>query len=455
MAKRLNDGAVYEQIKLTDSAVHTLKPHATKRRIILDTGAESLYLVIQPRPSGGRSWMMRFRRWRGGPIGKMVIGPLARRGYNTPVTPVIGSPLSLRAARRLAADLLHQKASGTDLIVDHRARRHRQRAEAVDRSANSFPAALRDYVDQHLRRNVRRWREIARVLGLDYPIDGNGEPTLVRGGLAQRWADRAVGDIDEHEIYAAIEEARRTSIPGITARATGPSEGRARTLARSLSSLFGWLKERRKIETKPAIDIPKPPKDRDRVLDTREIRALWHAVDRVNAPFAGVVRLLLLSGCRRDELADLQWSEIAEDGEQFTIPSSRTKNQRPHVVPLSALARSIIAAQPRRADCPFVFTIDGKKPIAGFSGFKRRLDALMPTGVAAFRIHDLRRTAATHMAEMGERTDVIEAALNHVSGARGGIIGIYNRATLLPERRDALARWAQRVQEIVGKRGRS
>ena len=437
MAKRQNDAAVYERIRLTDAAVHKLKPDAKRRRIILDTGVKSsLYLVIQPRPSGAKSWMMRFRRRPGGPIGKIVIGRLARRGYETSDAPVIGSPLSLAAAHRLASNLLHQKASGGDPIADHKAAKHRRQAEITDRDANSFAAAARSYIDEHARAHTRRWRETARVLGLVYA--GDGSVTLARGGLAARWADRAVGDIDAHDIHAAIGESRRSAL----------------VLARVLSHMFTWLVRNRRIEVKPSIHVPSPPRARDRVLDAGEIKAMWRAAEHVSAPYAAVIRVLLLTGCRLREISDLRWGEIAEDGKQISIPGNRTKNHRAHLVPLAPLARSIIAAQPRRSGCDFVFTTDGRKPIQRFSSWKAKLDALMP-GVSAWRVHDLRRTAVTHMMESGEQPHVVETTIGHAGGHRAGVAGVYNRAVLMLEPRRALERWARRVQAIVSGRGRS
>jgi integrase len=419
--------------KLTTAAVRNLRP-TNKRRVIRDSGGQSLYLVIQS--SGSKSWMMRFRRPDGRP-GKLFLGPVDMSGRKTSgEPPVIGAPLSLVSARWLAADVQDQRSRGADPIADNKARKHRRRAEIVERSANSFAAAARSYIDEHASRHTRRWRETARVLGLVYAGDGSVTPT--RGGLAARWADRAVASIDAHDIHAAIDESRRSAL----------------VLARVLSHMFTWLVRNRRIDVKPSIHVPSPPRARDRVLDAGEIKAMWRAAERVSAPYAAVIRLLLLTGCRLREISELRWDEIAADGKMISIPGARTKNHRAHLVPLAPLARDILTAQPRRADCAFVLTTDGRKPIQRFSTWKKRLDALMP-GVARWRVHDLRRTAATHMGEMGERTEVIEAALNHASGARGGIIGVYNRATLLPERKAALEKWARRVQAIVSGRGRS
>jgi integrase len=119
-----------------------------------------------------------------------------------------------------------------------------------------------------------------------------------------------------------------------------------------------------------------------------------------------------------------------------------------HVVPLSPLVRELIASVPGNGE--LVFTTDGRSPVSVGSKIKRRLDQVM--NIPPWRLHDLRRTFVTGLAELGIRPDVIELAVNHISGLRGGIAGVYNRSELLPERRAALERWATHVQELVGAR---
>ena len=435
---------------LTVAAVRNARP-GDKRKLIRDGDGRSLYLVVQP--SGFKSWMMRFRRPNGRP-GKLFLGPV-RFDDVASGAPVIGTPLSLTAARRLAQSVLDERRQdrGRDHVAEQRAAKHRQRAAIVERTVNSFTAAAQSYIDEHARpKPVRHWREIARVLGLVYAADGS--VTLARGGLAERWSDRAIGDIDAADLHTVIEEAKRAGIPGTAARVAGASESRARVLARALSGMFTWLADNRRIATKPPIRIPKPPRARERVLNEAEIKAVWRAADRVNGQYGAVIRLLLLTGCRLREISELRFDEIAQDGKMISLPGTRTKNHRAHLVPLAPMAREILAVQPRVANCPYVFTTDGKVPIAGFSLWKRQLDAAMP-GVAPWCVHDLRRTAVTRMVEIGVQPHVVELIVNHVSGTRRGVAGVYNLAEMMPERKVALERWAKRVHAIVNKRGRS
>jgi hypothetical protein len=160
--------------------------------------------------SGHKAWQMRFRRPDGRP-GKITLGPFERSGRELTGDPQIGQPLTLQAARQLAATVHRDRALGHDVVADHRARRHRQRTEIEERAANTFGAAVRAYIAEYARPKTRNWLETARLLGLRY-VDG--EPEEAKGGLAQRWADRPVAGIDAHDIWSVIDEARRVAIPG-------------------------------------------------------------------------------------------------------------------------------------------------------------------------------------------------------------------------------------------------
>jgi integrase len=156
----------------------------------------------------------------------------------------------------------------------------------------------------------------------------------------------------------------------------------------------------------------------------------------------------MLTAQRRDEIANLRWSEIDYDKALITLPGERTKNGRAHDVPLSPLALEVLSTQPRIIGREFVFAERGR----GFSGWSRskeRLDNKIK--IEPWTLHDLRRTAATRMADIGIQPHVIEAALNHISGHKSGVAGIYNRSTYAPERRAALEQWANHIKIILAK----
>ena len=200
---------------LTAAAVQKYAPHPGKRRIIRDAGARSLFLIITP--SGHKSWLMRFRT-TGGRIGKLVLGPVDLSGRELTGDPAVGQPLTLAAARQLAAEVLRQRALGHDPVADHKARKLRQRAAVQEAASNTFGAAARDFIEKYASQRVRRWKEQARLLGL--------QPTgeVIPGGLAQRWADKPLAQIDGHDIHAIVADTRERGAPGLERRTSGPTE---------------------------------------------------------------------------------------------------------------------------------------------------------------------------------------------------------------------------------------
>jgi integrase len=235
-----------------------------------------------------------------------------------------------------------------------------------------------------------------------------------------------------------------------------------------LSKFFSWLLAQRTIEKNPCdgIERPKPPRPRDRVLTDDEVRWLWMACDQVSEPFGPLLKLLLVTGQRREEVARMRRAELSADGTSWLLSPARTKNKRPHEVPLSPLARQIISGARQIVDEPvFVFTTTGRTPVSGFSRIKRRVDAAMlacarsevedaaldPNSVTlpAWRIHDLRRTVATGLQRLGVPMPVTEKVLNHVSGSHSGIAGVYQRHEYASEKRAALEAWANLLTMIV------
>ena len=221
--------------------------------------------------------------------------------------------------------------------------------------------------------------------------------------------------------------------------------------------LFSWLVEHREIAGNPAIGMYKPnaPPAHDRMLSEVEIKWFWQVCDRLGEPFAPLLKLLLLTGCRRGEIAGMMHSELSEDVTICTVPGARMKNGRQHVVYLPPLAPEIIAAVPRvEGNAGYLLTTTGKSPVSGWSKIKRRLDTAMlalaradrgaDAAVREWRLHDLRRTCATNMAELGIPPHIIEVALIHISGHKAGVAGIYNRAEHSAERKNFGPRTSRR-----------
>jgi integrase len=231
--------------------------------------------------------------------------------------------------------------------------------------------------------------------------------------------------------------------------ASGPiARNRVRS---SLSAFFNWAVREGLLDTNPVTGTARADEcgSRDRVLSQEELAELWAALPQ--SGFGEIVRLLILTGQRREEIGRLRWSEVDLDRSLIVLPPERTKNLRQHEVQLSTQARAIIERRPKRKGRDFIFGT-GEAGFSGWSKSKERFDkALLAKRKAAdrrakplpsWRLHDLRRTAATQMAELGVQPHIIEAVLNHVSGHKAGVAGIYNRAKYLPEMASALQKWA-------------
>ena len=424
--------------QLTAAAVQRLRPGKVRREI-RDGGCPGLYLVIQ---SGGhRSWALRFRR-PGGKPAKLTLGPADLTGLEAEGEPVLGAPLTLASARKLATDLHRQRALGKDVI----AVRHRERLERVAHSGKTFAAAAADYIEQYAMRRTRGWWDRARLLGLRPTAEGNGLE-LIPKGLADRWRDCPIAEIDGDDIHLIVDEVRERGVPGLERRAEGPSESQARAMFAGLSKMFAWLIEKRRLGVNPCRGVARPAalKARDRVLTDAELVAFWRATDTERVEFGALLKLLLLTGCRLNEVAGMRRAELSDDGATWIIPGERTKNARAHLVPLSPLVRELIAGVGTDGD--LVFTTNGTTPVSGWWKIKNRLDATMK--IPPWRLHDLRRTAATGMAEIGIAPHIVEAVLNHVSGSRAGVAGTYNRAAYAGEKKAALERWTAHVEGLI------
>jgi integrase len=430
---------------LTAASVARLKADA-QRREVLDGACQGLYLVIQP--TGVKSWAMRFRR-PDGRQGKLTLGRVdfTSRESSSSAEPVIGAPLTLGAARRLALSLQHQRAVGRDVIAAAK----RAKADRKGLAANTFASAAADFIEQYAMRKTRGWRETARLVGLR--ADEEGALKLIPNGLVERWSERAITDIDGDDIYGVVEETRERGVPGAERRAQGPTDSRAVAMYAALSKMFSWLLSKRRLNQNPCAGVARPaaPGARDRVLSNAELVAFWRAASAERGEFATVLKLLLLTGQRLNEVAGMRRAELSDDFSVWTIPSERTKNRRAHVVPLPPFSREILAAVPASGE--LVFTTNGAVPITVGDRVKERLDAQMKLSYP-WRFHDLRRTAATGMAEIGIQPHIVEAVLNHVSGHRAGVAGIYNRAAYAAEKKAALELWAAHVERLIsGGRG--
>jgi integrase len=240
----------------------------------------------------------------------------------------------------------------------------------------------------------------------------------------------------------------------------------ANRLLGNLKLVFKWAVEANKLTASPISDLDKPAaeRSRDRVLTDDELVAVWNGCAKLSKAHCGAIRLMLLTGARRSEAAGLRRSEL-KDGE-WRLQAKRSKNGLPHIWPLPALGIEVVESVDQIDDGDAVFTFDGETPVNGWSKVKARLDRKIGEARAEaagekyapathdlprWTLHDLRRSLVTHMVEdLDIRPDVVEAVINHVSGAsRSGVAGTYNRAKLIPKRKNALQAWADRIRELA------
>jgi integrase len=386
--------------RLTTRFLETVKPG--KARVeYRDSLLPGLCLVVQP--TGTRSFAVRYR------IGRRT------RKYTIPgVYPAI----DLKTGRDLGAKALRAVAEGRDP--------GREKLEARESAPDTIAAVVRQFVTMHCMRvnRPRTARETQRLLEDVLP----------------RWRGRLASSITRRDVLDLLDHYVQSGRPST-----------ANHVYRAVRKMFSWAVERDILVASPCagIKLPSPEQSRDRVLSDDEIRAVWQAANKLGGNFGALVKLLILTGQRRDEVAGMRWSEINLDARLWGIARERVKNNKPHDVPLIESVIAILTALPRIAGSDFVLTTTGKAPSTSYSKGKRRLDALLPPDMQPWRLHDLRRTLASGMARLGVHLPVIEKILNHLSGSFGGIVGVYQRHDFADEKRIALQRWSDHVGQLV------
>ncbi len=275
-------------------------------------------------------------------------------------------------------------------------------------------------------------------------------PGLVRGAEVKSAIERGliprIGDVP-------IVDLRKRHVRGLTdALVAKGKPGAAYKVYETAKRIMNWALEyydedEIEIEVSPWANLKPPVKKtpRSRALKDAEMKALWPAWDMAGYPFGPMLKLLLLTGQRRSEVAGLAWGEVDLEKAEWVIPAERSKSRREHIVPLSDMAVAILEGLPHFNGGDFIFsTTSGRVPVSGFSKAKSRADT--SSGIAAWRIHDLRRTCRTRLAELGVPEIVSERVLNH---APRGLAAVYNVFEYREEKRDALQRWANRLRDLT------
>jgi len=397
----------------TTKGVEAIKPDPAKRLEKPDLAFSGLYLVVQP--SGAKSWALRYR-FAGKPA-KLTLGRW----------PVMG----VADARAAATAALEEVEHGRNPAVAKKAAKADLR-EAQLTERDKVKTLIELFDKWHLSK-LKGAAEVRRALN-KYVV--------------AKWGDRDIHEITKRDVIDLLDR--------IVDNGHGYMANRVLAYA---GKFFNWCVERDVLVRSPADGVRPPAKEtaRERVLSDDEIRWFWQACDKIGTPFGQFGKMLLLTGQRRDEVAGLSYAEI--DGDLWRLPAERVKNGRAHDVPLSTAALDVLATLPVIGKSAYVFTTTGLGPIKGYSRAKARLDAAMaeiaanergePVEIKSWRFHDLRRSTATGMQKLHIATPVVEAALNHVSGSRAGIVGTYQRHDYASEKRQALEAWGCFVTELV------
>jgi integrase len=387
---------------LTALAIEKAKP-GTARREIPDGLLRGMYLVVQP--SGVKSWAVRYRH----------------RGVSRKLTLGAWPAIDLATARNLGAKALRRVAEGADPAAEKQDTKRLTVADSVE-------AIIADYIGRHVRQQ-RTARETERILKRE---------------VEQLWKGHRIQDISKRDIISLIDAIEQRGAP-IMAR---------RTFA-IVRAMFSWCLDKDILSASPCAGLRPPgePRFRDRVLTDAELTRVWRAADVIGPPYGPQLKLLMLTGCRRAEIADLRWTEVDIEGRTIRLPRERCKNDTAHEVPLSDQTLAVLESIPRgRTELVFP-SATGRTSTAKFSKAKSLLDAVIAKDgggdMPAWVVHDLRRTVASGLARLGINLPVIEKVLNHSSGSFAGIVGVYQRHSFADEKRAALEAWGRFVTTLV------
>ncbi|HEX4952929.1 MAG TPA: tyrosine-type recombinase/integrase [Thermoanaerobaculia bacterium] len=292
------------------------------------------------------------------------------------------------------------------------------------RKAPTVAMAVDEYIERYAKRHQRSWRNTQRVLHKDIvPVIGH----------------RKLADIKRRDISLLVE--------GIVGRGAPQSANQALGMMRHL---FRWAAREELLEIDPCFGVqqPAPYTTRDRNLSPAEIRLVWSALDEELPVLSGGLRLMLLLGQRGNEVRRMRWADL--NGDLWTIPAEHSKSGRAHLVPLSESAREEIESHRGRSQTWVLPSPDGDFPVSRTTSSRLTQRVASAHGMARWTAHDLRRTVASQLAEMGVEEFVIQRILGH---AYSTVTATYNRYSYLAEKRAALEKWGQRLMEIVGAEG--
>ncbi|MBN4097037.1 site-specific integrase [Methylobacterium sp. OT2] len=397
-------------MRLTKATIGALEISPGKtERIVFDDALPGF--GIRLRAGGKRTWIVQYR-----------VGTKHRR-----VTLANAAALDPEEARKRAREILAKVQLGGDPQTE--------KVQARARAAITLSGVTADYLQL---------------------VETRLRPTSY--AEAERYLRRYLAPLHDAPVHSVGRREVASWLNGVAAQHGPHAANRGRTC---LSALFTWAMRQGIVETNPVTATGKAVEEtsRTRVLTAGEISEIWRACR--DDDHGRIVKLLLLTGQRRNEVGGMRWCEIDKESEVWRLPAERTKNGLPHDVPLSGAVREILETVPRRAGREFLFG-ESAGSYQGWSRAKTSLDKRInetriwmhgrnTQGISPWRIHDLRRTVVTHMNEnLGVLPHVVEAVVNHITGpARMGVAGVYNRATYATEKTAALENWSEYIRQII------
>lgn len=397
-------------MKLKAATVETLQA-TDRRQEIPDDLCTGLYLVVQP--TGKKSWQVRYRH--GGVHRRMTLASFPT--------------LSLAAARVRAREVMAAASEGRDPAEEVKA----AKAPKPEDDRDKIKTLIGQYDKRHLK-GLKSGDVVRRELDRF---------------VVKAWGERDIHSITKRDVIDLLD--------GIADSGRVVTANRVRAY---LNKFLNWAVERDILPQSPATGVKPVAKEasRDRVLTDDEIRWFWQACEAEGFPWGPLGKVLLLTGQRLNEAAQITEGEIR--GDLWHLSADRTKNGRAHDVPLSDAVQAVLGAVERIEGKPgFIFTTTGTTSVSGFFKARAHLAEAMErlaaeecgeaVEIPRWTFHDLRRTAATGMARLGIPVRVTEAVLNHVSGTGGGIVAVYQRHDYADEKRQALEAWGRFVLSLV------
>jgi integrase len=385
------------RIRLTKSAIDALSTPVSDL-VYWDAGCPGFGVKVTPK--GRKVFVVLYRTGgAGSKLRKYTIGPYGR--------------VTLHQARVAAQKVFAAKLEGRDLAAEQREAKRRVVADRVE-------DLLETFIAQRVSQN-RSAGEISRLL---------------RREVGKAWNGKSIHVITKRDVVDVVSAIEQRGAPSA-----------ANKVLKSIKTFLRWCVGRAVLDQSPAEGVPQPAKEiaRDRVLTDQELAQIILAARKMGDPYGGIIEFLALTGQRREEVAGMTWDELDLGQRVWTLPKSRTKNAKEHVVHLSEQSMAVLQRAEKLQ--PFVFSVLATKRFQEFSRAKRRLDQL--SGVTKWRLHDLRRTCVSGMARLGAAPHVADKILNHQAGTISGVAAVYQRHEFFSERRQALDLWGAHVGGIL------